>query len=183
MDKSSPKKKWKSPLTKGVINTRFYLFTAVIIVLITAPFWHKFFPKSSTEQFMGFKNTRVFLYSFGSHLSSFAISLFLLISSQFIIPAFKKLIQIVALLFIGISFYFTFWTLAPITDYPRWVYEMTIVFLSILAVVIVSLLVNINKKLKADYIKHHKENNEFIRLANNFIDDYKLKYDNTRNEK
>ena len=158
-------------------NIKFYFLTAVIIILITAPFWHKFFPKTSTIEFLGFKNKRVFLYSFGSHLSSFSISLFLLFIAKLVTSPYRKLVHLVALMFMGISFYFTFWTIAPITDYPRIFYEVAIILSSLIAAFIVSLLVSINIRLRSDYINHHKENTEFIKLANDFIDEYKSKYE------
>jgi len=77
----------------------------------------------------------------------------------------------------GISFYFTFWTIAPITDYPRFVYEIVIVVSSLVSILMISRLTSINKNLKADYIKHHKDNNEFVQLANEFISEFKSKYD------
>lgn len=93
----------------------------------TAPFWHIWADRGSTDEFMDFPNLRRFLSAFGTYFAFFCSSSFFFWIKNFIDPQYIKIIRIINVLggtFLSISIYFLLWVFIPYSDFPSYVYDI-----------------------------------------------------------
>ena len=121
-----------------VRKTGVFIFIAAVVGLIgaTASFWHMFFDRESTSEFLGFVNVRRFLIAFGFQFSLFTCSAYIFWMNRFIDPRYRQVKQIGG--FVGSCFMFTasffliwiFWV--PSGDFPIEMYYVMLIICSIL---------------------------------------------------
>ncbi len=123
-------------LTINKIKLVTVLFGAVGLIASTAPFWHIFFDRDSTDAFLGFTNVRRFLYAFGIQFSLFICSTYIFWLTRFIDTNYRQIrvvSNIVAGCFIFSATYFIIWIFwVPSPDYPPHMYYLMIILSSVL---------------------------------------------------
>lgn len=135
------------------------------VLSATSPFWHIFFPKSSEEKFILFRNIRSFLYAFGTHFCVLGLSSFTMTISNFIDSKYSrlgKIVHTIGSLFFAISIYFLAWCFRSSIDYPKWMYEITFIVSAIVATLMFSLFI---RALFESYIFQRASIKELILLA------------------
>ncbi len=153
--KQSTKTRSKSLQTNKV--TYIWVLGLFFILLTTAPLWHKFFDKESTNEILGFPNARVFLYACGTHMSTFFLSLFVLLLTKKLKNEIKRIALVVSLTSLLVSLYFLIWAIIPTNfDYPRTVYEIVIIFISVATVILIYFL----------YVYFSNRESKFIKIIN-----------------
>lgn len=150
--KPSIKKKLKSlPIKKISFIWGLGLF---FMLSTTVPLWHKFFDKESVTGILGFPNMRVFLYACGTHMSTFFLSLFILLLSKSLKNEIKSIALIISLTSLLVSIYFLIWTIIPTDfDYSRTVYEIVIIFITITTVTLIYFLYAYFSNKESKFVK------------------------------
>ncbi|CAM1345099.1 membrane hypothetical protein [Tenacibaculum amylolyticum] len=122
--------------------------------------------------YRGYESLRLFLHEFGRSIYALIISLLFIFIVIFpkLIGEIRIILMIGGFGFIGISFFWVFHSIIPVSDLPQWSYNLTYIVSAILATIITYIIIYFIKKIVLKKNKVQKDLEKLVITGNELFD-------------